>query len=360
MPTPTYFQPLVYDQATQRPLVPASNELLNPASLPVSTQQGNAVQMLTDGLYIGQYLSQTTYYVAPNGVDAPTSGSKTSPFQTIDYCLSQLTSLSQGPNFSAIAIVALKAGNNYNMTQDFHCNGSITFTFYGDTNYGDFDSPLLGGTIDPAIMLDLARPVIKPQLVSATNGIAGVRLLPSNGEAKCSLRGVRVDLPAGANANNSYYCDFVTGTNYSTPRCDIYGTIINITDITSSAGLFGLLPRSGLGTLSQFSSQFLIQGVVVSGVTTPQILLAREFFLKFYPDFLGGNQVTGSLTTGSTGSAIMSVNWPVVATAPVLTGKATLGTFPMIGVSYGLGSYFANLVRDNQGRPLNVLCAAIL
>lgn len=354
----TYHKPLIYLSGEHRPMV--ATEFADPQSIPVSAQAANVIQVLADGLYVGDHLKQDAFYVSSTGSDVPGAGTKAAPFQTLDYCLAQISAASPGGTFFANAVIALHANQAFNMTQDFQCGGNVTFTYYGDANYGDFDGPFIANLVDPAIMFDLQRPVIAPQGVVATQGMAGVRLLASNGrQASCTLRGIRINLPASIVGANSLYCDFVTGLNYANPLCNIIGSIINVSDIVSEAGLFGLLARCNPGTLSQYASQFLIQGIPISGTTTPQVLIARQAFLKFYPDYLATNQTAGALTSGSAGSAIMNVNWPIVGAGTVLN-KPTLGTFPLIGVSYGLGTYFSNMVRDNQARPLNVICAAIL
>src|SRR5262249_50149821 len=171
MTTPTLLPPIVYSNQVHRPL--GSNEAVDPASIALSARDGNLIQRAPDGLYVGLNLDQPTYYIDGNaGVDIPTSCPKGQPYKTLEYCLYQLNAKS--PNlryYCSTANVALKAGQTYTFDTTFINGGDLTFTFWGDTKYGDFDSPYIGspGT-DPALMEDLHRPVIMP-IVSAQNGL---------------------------------------------------------------------------------------------------------------------------------------------------------------------------------------------
>lgn len=360
----TYYAPIIYDLATHRPL--ATGEAVLPSNLPLSVQPNNLIQILSDGLYYGTALPLPAYYVNSTGTNTTTSGSKTSPYQTLDYCLAQISANSPNGLFSGQVTVALQAGQTFPVTADFQCAGQIIFTFYGDTNYGDFNSAFVGtpGT-DPALMFDLARPIIAPAANILTNGIYGIRLQSNftKGPVACALSGVQLNLPAGINAAANNTNDFITALNHSSARMSLYGSIVNMLDKNSQAGLLGIYARSQFVTVDQFASQLQVQGAVVNGVTDPQTLLAREFFFKFYPDYAGNNQVAGALSSGSGGSGIMQLNWSTTSQLTVTGSKTNLPTFPLVnlpGTSYGIGQYFTNLNRDQQGRPMNVLCSYLI
>ncbi len=360
-----YFKPIVYDASVHRPL--GTGEAIDPTTLPTSARLGNTVIALEDGIYVGPYLDEPTYYVAASGVDDPESGSKAAPYQTLDYCMQQMNAKSSNvPYFSSVVNIALKAGEQFAFNNPFLSGGQITFTFFGDPQYGDFDSPFVGTPpyTDPAVMADLQRPIIKPS-THPSNGLACVRLqlsplglLPS-----VALRGVRLDLPVkGPLLGDS---DFVVTFPDVSGRCTLFGAIVNITDTTAEYGVFGAAARANLSTLSQYASQFWVNGAIVVAGAAPDVLIARKYFVKFYSDFAGNHQIgytfAGNPVSASPGSSIMQVNWTETASLPVMAGKFNLATYPLNSdVGFGLRNYFLNITRDQQQRPLNVLSAFLM
>jgi hypothetical protein len=189
----TTYRPVIAVDKQHRPA--AGTEKVDPSTLQLSGRSGNTLQVLDDGLFAGHSSAGTTFYVSSSGSDAPASGTKTAPYKTLDYCLAQIKAndpLADSQLVSTYLRIALKAGEVFDMETTVNTVGSVVLTFYGDPTYGDFDSPFVGGTTDPAVMSDLSRPTIRPKVISGMTIMHGFRLL-LNGQIE--LRGVRVDLP---------------------------------------------------------------------------------------------------------------------------------------------------------------------
>lgn len=368
-----YYKAIIYKDGVHRPL--ATNERLTNDSIPVSAVAGNNLRQMQDGLYVGSATQATAYYVSSvSGTDALTSGTKAQPFKTIQYALDTVLSTydlgNPTPDLTMVngsVTLALKAGETFPFTKTYNVRGRVELTFWGDSNYGDFNSPLVGAPgVEPAYMADLNRPIIQPQIEVATgNGIYHLQLLDSltGSPSTVALYGVRVDLPSGAVADSDY-CSFCNVGYSNSGRMQILGSIVNRTDTQSSYGAFGIHSRSE-GVLEEYCSQFLIQGNQIQPVgggfqPTADQLLARKYFITFYPDLKGNNQSGGTLLNAPPPSGLLRLMWSVETADPVLPGKTNLATYPiMTDVTYGLGNYFFNLARDNQGRPLNVTSAQL-
>lgn len=359
------YKAIIYKDKVHRPL--GNDERLTSDSIPVSELAGNAIRIVSDGLYVGGNAEQA-YYVASTGTDTPTSGTKLLPFLTLDYAMAQAiarygSTAPEANTFPGNAIIALKAGETFGITQSYNLLGNLTLTFYGDANYGDFNSPVLGPGARPAVMQDLNRPIITTTINPGTNfGINHFQAFNSNANTPVSLilSGVRVDLPAGA-VQNSDYCDFFTVYYACCGRLVLDGAIINKLDNASSYGIFGMQGRARICVLEQYASQFWIGGAPVLAGAPPATLIARKWFIKFYPDFAGNNQSGGTLLGGVPGSAMMQLAWSDVTASPVLPGKTNLPSYPFVSdEATGLRNYFFNLTRDNQQRPLNVLSPYLL
>lgn len=351
--TMTYFKPIIYKDKTHRPY--GSDEFIDPIVIPISALPGNSLRIQTDGLYVGASLGQDIFYVAAAGTDAPTSGSKLAPYKTLDYALAQLTAKSGPPYYLGVASIALKAGETFPMTAQFICGGVLQIGFYGDPNYGDFNGAPIGIGASPGVMADLQRPIITPALNPVSNGIFNIVMADAQA-SKLGFVGVQINLPGGAPGGGDYN-DFVITVPGTSAAISMLGTICNITDTSCTYGFLGMHARSGMTTLYQFASEFQVLGDVVNSSTaTTAKLLARQWFIKFYKDFPGNNQVNNTLAGSSPGSAVLQLNWSETASVPVIPGKVNLATWPLVAdPAYGVGNYFYNLARDQQQRPLNVV-----
>lgn len=344
-------RPLVYRDSTHQPLDAADQ--LDYESLPVSAAHGNLVRNVDGELYVGYGTGRIAYYVADSGVDDPLGGTKAAPFKTLDYAFARLSAIWNG-EFRGNSIIALKAGETFTMNELFYCYGHIALTFYDDPQYGDFNSPAVNNAASPSVMSDLNRPVINVGIQPSTvGGTAGIILFPGNynQQLKCTLMGVKVNLPGGPHSTGAV--DFVTGIEWGQSALRLYGAIINMTDPSAEFGLYGL-EASCKGSLYQFCSKLTINDVEVgAGATVPQ-LQARKNFLKFYPDFAGNIQTGLQLHAGSPGTALMDISWSDCSSLPVAPGKVNQASYPFLSdPTFGLGPYFFNLTRDAQGRPLN-------
>src|SRR5258706_2729751 len=213
-----YFKPIIYKLGLHQPMNTAT-EQSDPTSIPLSSRTVNSLVTLPDGIYSGNILDSAEYYVdSSNGVDATTSGTLVAPYRTLDYALAQLTAKANGL-FTQTATIALKANETFSLGSDFINAGNLTISFYGDSNYGSFDSPNIGTGAHPSVLIDLARPVISPTsaLVSTQWKMFGIR---NKGLGTLTLQGVQINL-AGKPVTNpdpsTYggYSDFITNLNYS-------------------------------------------------------------------------------------------------------------------------------------------------
>lgn len=357
----TLHKPIIYQPLKSTHEETGPNDALDPNYIAISETQVNQIKAYPDGLYVGPYLSQGAFYVAASGSDVPTAGSLATPFQTLGYCLSQLTA--QEPSgFTKIAIIALKAGETFTFPDSFYMRGGkLSFTFFGDPTYGSFNSPLIGGTTFPSLMADLQRPIIQVGIAPATvGGSAGIVMIGREGIGEFAetpmviLNGVQVNLPSGAHGTGNI--DFIKCANGAVGRLTLDGAIVNMSDPTSQYGLLGMEAWSEC-KVYQFASQLKVAGTLVAAGDPVANLSARQWFFKFYQDFLGNNQtfLNYSGNTGTPGSGMMTLSWSDVAAMPVIPTKTNLGTYPVLNdPAAGLTNYFFNLTRDQQQRPLNV------
>lgn len=344
---------VVYDSVTKthRPL--GAGESIDTSNIGISGVGYNVLRNFPDGLYVGPLLPQPVFYVAAAGVDGPPNdGSKALPFKTIEYVLEYLVNLDHGIYTSSV-IVALKAGETFVTVNSLSCYGNLQLTFYGDPNYGDFNSPLVNGTTVPGDMADLQRPIINVGIASGTSGQAGFVLIqtPGSVDREIILQGIQLNLPAGNHLTGAV--DFISGLRGTRTSLQLLGAIINVTDNTAIFGLLGLECGSW-GNVYQRCSQLRINNILVSDATSTPNLLARKWLFKFYPDYRGAGEEGLELFGGAPGSALMNLSWSDVASNPVGT-SSSLGTYPLLqDPNFGLANYFFNLTRDQQNRPLNV------
>lgn len=359
MATPfLYYKAIIYKDAVHQPL--GTDERLSTDSIPVSELGGNEIQVLADGLYVGPIRGKALYYV--NGVtgnDVPTAGDKATPIKTLDYALDLIASLS-GSIFSGAAVVALQAGQTFDLTHTFNLAGALRITFYGDPKYGDWNSSPVG-TVALYMPADLQRPVINVGFApSTTQGLAGfiTQNLSTGRRPSLALEGVRFNLPTGTYGTGSG--TFVVANQFTNLDIYLQGTIINANDDVSIYGFLSVLPSSNV-YLYQFGSQFWVGGRPLGLNPTPpatlQQLQRRSSFIKMYPDFQPTIQ-TGYDTAlnGSAGSGLLSLSWTDVGDGSTAGTGPVLRTWPFLSdPALGLAQYFSLLRRDQQGRPLNVI-----
>jgi hypothetical protein len=361
-----YELPAFYDATNQviRPMDTADQ--IPPAQVPVSARANNQIQNLPDGLYLGPpvALPLVIYVNTATGVDAPASGAQSTPYKSLDYALGQIASESNSGKLQTSITVALQAGQTFTTSNDVNIyDGTLTYSFYGDPNYGAFNTGPVGSGANPWMMTDLQRPIIAPQFTEVNSywHLAGVNVYGGN----VALQGVTIQLPAApaepAISLYSQFADFVRTISYSTGGyLDLQGAIVNMTDITSFWGLLGLSPRSTFN-LIEYGSQFQIGGVLMNAAAAPTApqLAARSYFIKFYPDFVGNNQQQGVLydtaLTATPASGKLTVLWGDTESFVVETTKTNLLTFPICyDLTYGLRNYMYGVAFDSVNRPWNV------
>jgi hypothetical protein len=212
--------PSFYDstELVTRPM--DSSATIPPAQVPVSTTAGNLVQNLADGLYVGTgyaFGGFPIYYVNTSGTNTPTSGTRATPFETLDYAITQAQEAFLGNVFTGVARICLQAGQTFPLVGQYTTfpGSSLDITFYGDPQYGDYNT-LYNGTTYSQYMSDLDRPIITPHS-SVAGGLATLAGFNRQG-GNINLLGVQVNLPAAptnpAIGDYSQAVDFIRSQSY--------------------------------------------------------------------------------------------------------------------------------------------------
>lgn len=357
--------PTYYD-GTNKVITPIpTGDTLDPTLIPVSARTGNLLINAGDGLYAGYNSAQQSVYVSfGSGIDAPGNGSKTTPYKTMDFAIAQ-QSFAGGVIGGSLTIF-LKCGETHPLANRYFIdNGLVTLCWYGDPQYGDYPGATVSGTTFPSFMQDLVRPVIT-LTTSQTNGLWNLSGFNfgnrTTSSSRLLLAGVTTNIPViptGATGVDSYgmYSDFVTYANNSNGTLALEGAQVNKLD-NSCFGMLGVHARATACSLTAFSPQLLVGGQLVQDTSaTVTQLAARQWFIKFYPDYAGNNQtvLTPNTSTGSPGSSLLRLMWSETTAQSVVGPRQNQATFPKrFDPSYGIRNYFNGLVRDQQSRPLNV------
>jgi hypothetical protein len=343
-------------------------------AIPISATGGNLVQSLSDGVYFGDYSGLILYVDSVLGLNT-NAGTKAAPLLTIDQAFTNLNALFPEGYYSGRNVtIALKAGQNYPWTTTFTMTGDcdLKITFYGDTNYGDFNGPAIGTGANPWNMSNLARPNLQPASSVQTSGLQQIAGINRRG-GSIAFMGVKITLPAAPSTGApisaySGYCDVVRSLSptLGVPMGDdggvhLLGTIVNMSDITAYWGFIGTFARATV-RFTQYCSQFQIGGVIMNAAAspTPAQLTARQYFIKFLSDTPGNNQGSVSLSANSSnssaGSGMVFVMWSE-AQALVVTGTTTnLASYPLsFDPGYGLVNYIYGLSQTANGQSLNFL-----
>jgi len=345
----TYIPAILRDNKFQQ--AEAGDKLL-PSQIPVSAGSGNLAEVRPDGVYVGSSLPDATYYVASSGTDDTSSGSKATPFKTLDYALQRLSVIA-GNLVGFSASIALKSGESFVLTQRHTLTGNFLLSFYGDILYGDFNDPLQ--PVNGEFCQALIRPVI------VINSLPGAATKVSGFDTNYTIefRGVQINLPLNpSGAGNSDYStyDVVLG---DTPRLLLTGTYVNKLSIMAYAGILGITARCR-ASLSQYASQFLVNGLKVDGSSVPGLPI-RPHFIHFYADqrVNASPFLFASSVNSNSGFGLLALNWTDTQ-AQNIGANVVVETFPTIpDVNYGLRNYFFNLQRDQQSRPLNIQSARL-
>lgn len=342
-----------------------------PALVPISATSGNRLQTLSDGLYLGADPGTVMYVDATAGLDT-NAGTKAAPKQTIGGAYAALAA--QFPDnvyHGQSSYIALKCGETHTHSADYAIpkESQLILTFYGDPQYGDFNSAQVAGTTNPWNMADLQRPVIVPvvQAVTTNFKITGWNL---NG-GELGLQGVTVNLPARASNSDvsvvSAFADYIRSTTSTgTSTLNLVGSIFNITDTVAYWGAFGVQSRSTL-SVNQFSTQFQVGGqiLVSTGSWTSTQLAARANFIKFYPDYAGNNQnqtyLQQTAQTASGGSGLLFMSWSDTEALVVTGTKTSQQSFPLsFSQGYGLINYTTGVNRNAAGAYLNFIASRLM
>lgn len=369
-----YQLPLFYNTADQahEPMIPTDD--IDPRLMPISARGGNRLQNLADGLYLGSSSfpgSFITLYVNSSaGIDQPANGSRATPYQSLAYALAQAAALFPNSQLAGNVVIALQCGQSFAMVDTAVWGGNLTITFYGDSQYGDFNSPAIGTGALPEMMADLNRPI----LTFGTNNVNAQWVMAGfyRYGGSVTFQGVQLNLPAApATPSISLYsqiCDVVRSVNYSEPgQVNLRGSIVNMTDTNAYWGFLGVYSRSGNTVFNQYGSQFQVNGITLQAANTPTTvqLNQRQYFIKMFYDLPGNNQqqavLQANTSNSSTASGQLSMLWADAEALVVATGKTSQASYPLaFDPSYGIRNYFTNLQLDQQSRPLNVLSSRLI
>jgi hypothetical protein len=369
-----YELPSFYDSTNlvTRPM--DTTDQIPPAQVPISAAAGNQIQLNADGIYYGShaaYGSSVMLYINNSGTDATTSGAKASPYQTIAYALTQAQALFPNNQLTGRVTILLQAGQSFawNVDLTVYPGASFIVTFYGDTNYGDYNTLVSGTSCYSQYMSDLARPVINPA-TGTTNGLNSMNGINRAG-GLVQLIGVQINLPAAPSNTSilvySNVSDFVRFNSFAEDGgLNLLGTNVNMTDTNSFWGILGIQSLSTSNVMTQFGTQFLINGLQMSAANNPTTtqLNQRQYFIKFYPGYAGNNQVagvlSGSAANTSGASGLFNLSWTDTESLTVTGSKVSNPSYPVcFDVTYGFRFYVYGLQRDQQSRSLNVVSSRL-
>jgi hypothetical protein len=372
--TATIENPVFYDSVlnVHRPM--DAGAVIPNTAVPISATEGNTITTLSDGIYSGNYTGLILYVDSVLGVNT-NPGTKASPLLTIDQAFANLTALFSSGYYSGKNVaIALKAGQNYPWTTNFNMTGDcdLKITFYGDTNYGDFNGADIGTGANPWNMSNLARPNLMP--VSSELQPSGLQQIAGINRrgGTIAFMGVKITLPAAPSVGApisaySGYCDVVRSLSpmLGAPLGDdggvhLLGSIVNMSDITAYWGFIGTFARATV-RFSQFCSQFQVMGLLMEAANSPTTaeLTARQYFIKFLSDVPGNSQtvsLSANSLNSSAGSGMVYAMWSE-AQALVVTGTTTnLASYPLsFDPGYGLINYIFGLSQTANGQSLNFL-----
>jgi hypothetical protein len=371
----TYQLPSFYDsvELVTRPMDSAA--AIPPQQVPISERTGNLVQVQTDGIYVGSqsYFGsfQTLYVNTTTGSDS-NAGTRSAPFQTLAHAIIVAQSLFPDSQITGSVYIAMQAGQSFafpSVDVPIYQGANLVFTFYGDSNYGDFNTVVPSSQCLSNYMSDLQRPVVTFNVtqVNAQWYLNGVNRFGGS----VTFLGVNISLPAApatpSIALYSIYCDVVRSMDMSQQGyVRLLGSIVNMTDITSYWGFIGTQSQSIDTSFVQFGSQFQVNGIILSAINSPTApqLTARQYFIKMFSGFAGNNQQTGTLqpntANSTTASGVISVSWADTEALTVTGSKTSQQSFPVcFDLNYGLRNYIYGLQQGLSNQPLNVLSSRL-
>lgn len=351
--------PVVYDAEAKAHRPMAATERVEVTNIPVSDEKpGNRIEVHDTGLYVGDTLHKPVVFVASTGTDDPSSGSVDKPYKTLDYALTRMIT-DAGARHSWDGVIALRCGDTFELSKRMQVRGTLLLTFYGDPRFGSFNSALVNGLADPAMMETLTRPEVNlnPMFDDGANLWRSSGLDLADGYVE--LRGVNVNLapnPTPEPAVREYgLCDMFHGTG----KVRLYGSIINRKIARYVSGFIGVQAEHEI-VLNVFGSQFLIEGKKVASAEQTPLLIGRQYFVKFYNDPAGNNALAVHMVpdalTSSNGSGFLKLSWSDTSRQLVSGTDYNLDTFPLLSdYQWGFRNYLTGIVRDQQGRSLNVI-----
>ena len=360
---------VVYDAAAHehRPLASGA-ETIEPLAIPLSSFPGNRMATNADGLYVGENtMSPLLYIDGDTGVDGslPTDGSPTT-LKTLDYALSLIETFKPGQ-----VTLLFKAGQTFELESSHTLEDvKVTLSYFGDPKYGLYNERFGTSKIAPQLQLDLTRPLITTTEFFSSGGLwtcPHIRLRNSEIHA----HGLRFNTPVSPSGTTN-----IQLTQYSAESdlllsedsvVNLNGCIVNKVDRANFSGFLGVVSRKRT-TLTQYASQFRIENeLLVDSITTPSLLVARNYFIKFCPDLPTDDQFTtpyplvASSVTATDAVGLLTLMWLLCSsTEDPVSGSASLRSFPVADYTHGIMNYIYGIRRDAQHRALNVATSLLL
>ncbi len=356
--------PIYYGSSKYQPM--SGSDVLAPTLIQLSATAGNVLRQ-SNGLYVGATPVISDIYVTSNGSDSNAGTSTAAPFATIDHAITIAVAQMTFP-FTQVNIW-LNHAENFNLVSRYDVPAfcRINFGTYADPNYGSSGAsvPTTAGTTRSHLIQQFQR-----SNITATGSQSGSQVTLSGfnlSSASMSFKGVTITLPnalAGNPGQAGYAISDFLFLNHPevpgvVPEISMEGCYVNMPDTNAYYGFLGIGPRAR-GSLYWLASQLLIRGTPPSTGVTTQVLNARQYFLKFYNDFItnafGQYWAFGQSSNTDNSSGILELFWTDSEAALIDGTNSTLATFPILDdQSLGLRNFWTGLRRVGNSAPLNVL-----
>lgn len=360
---------VVYDSTARehRPLVSGS-ETIEPAAIPLSAYPGNKLAINPDGIYQGDNtMSPLLYIDGSAGVDGtlPTDGSATT-LKTLDYALSLIETYAPGE-----ITLLLKAGQTFEIkAQHKLSNVKLTLSYYDDPKYGLYNVQYKTSKIAPQLQEDLTRPIVTCTEYYSAGGLwtcPYVRLINSTLDAHGIYFTTPTPPTGTTNIQLSQYSAESDLFISEDSVVNISGCVVNKKDRSNFSGFLGVASRKRT-TLTQYASQFQVEGAMLTdSVTTATLLAGRGYFIKFLPDIPTDDSFTTPYALVATSEAatdatgLLTLMWLLCSTiADSVSGSSSLKSFPLADTTHGIMNYIYGIRRDSQHRALNIATSLLL
>lgn len=340
--------------AMHRPLVLINNiaqELPNgdnipPDAVPISSLVGNKLTYATDGLYLGNKISETnTIYVSNEGQDSNDGLSANAPKASLDNALDAIVASAHLLMGTLEFTVLLREGDEFTVTKIYNFPFKLNIGFYDPVEGGDYTSDV--GDTKAYLVQRESHPVVTFMPVEGTTP---VNLAGFEG-GEINLYGVEITFPLQSYGIDDYG---ITGVFRKDVKVGLFGCKVNLED---QYGLINVLPNYKC-RLRAYGSQITVRGQRVDSNTSPYYNL-RNRFIRFYLAPATNNDdvyyLNPSSLTSSNGSGLLELDWIDSEPLSVQPGIVSCESYPKQQASaLGLRNYISGIIRSST-IPLNVI-----